>query len=353
MHTRDKRLFQQHLFTWYRQYARDLPWRRLVDPYAIWVSEIMLQQTRVETVLPYFKTWMQAFPTITELAEASEQEVLSIWEGLGYYGRARNLHRAAGEVVRDHGGILPRDMRALRALPGIGRYTAGAIASIAYGMNEPVLDANVKRVYARIFDLRLAVNSPRGEKWLWETATDNLPDTKAGTFNQALMDLGASICLPRNPACSHCPVQEFCISNAKGSQDLRPVHNPGKETPHHIQAAGAILKAESVLLARRPSNGLLGGMWEFPNGRVHAAAEENLASALLSEYDLIVRPISRLQPVKHAYTHFKVTVHPFVCELVSREENKNLTWIKLDRLDEYPMGKVDRTIAGMIKKNPS
>ena len=353
MHPGKKALFQQQLLSWYSEHARNLPWRDHVDPYAIWVSEIMLQQTRVETVLPYFKSWMQAFPTLSVLARAAEQEILNAWEGLGYYGRARNLHRAAKEVVNVHGGILPRDMRALRALPGIGRYTAGAIASIAFGMNEPVLDANVKRVYARIFDLSLAVNSSKGEKWLWQVATDNLPDKQAGIFNQALMDLGATICLPKSPICRQCPVREFCSSYTKGIQGLRPVVNPRKETPHHIQAAGAILRAGSVLLAKRPSKGLLGGMWEFPNGRVLSAAEEGLTSVLLSEYNLIVRPISRLQPVKHAYTHFKVTVHPFLCELVSHDNRDNLMWVELDRLDEYPMGKVDRTIADFLNMNTS
>src|SRR5512143_467686 len=186
------------LLEWYRLHKRTLPWRGHQDPYAVWVSEIMLQQTRVEAVIPYFEKWMAKFPTVRALADASEQDVLNAWEGLGYYSRARNLHSAAKIVAKDFNGELPRDLDQLGKLPGIGRYTLGAIASIAYDMNVPALDGNIKRVYARIFDIDEPVDSPKGDRLLWELAEKYLPKTDAGDYNQALMDLGATICIPKN-----------------------------------------------------------------------------------------------------------------------------------------------------------
>ncbi|MGD9094125.1 MAG: A/G-specific adenine glycosylase, partial [Anaerolineales bacterium] len=182
--------FANLLLNWYAEHARDLPWRGRVDPYAIWVSEIMLQQTRVETVIPYYQRWMARFPTVKDLAQSSQQKVLSVWEGLGYYSRARNLHRAAQIVMDQYGGELPADRTLLLKLPGIGHYTAGAIASIAFGLDEPALDGNIRRVLARAFDVNAPVRSKQGEQRLWELATEHLPTGRAGAYNQALMDLG-------------------------------------------------------------------------------------------------------------------------------------------------------------------
>jgi A/G-specific adenine glycosylase len=333
------------LLNWYRQQGRTLPWRGHPDPYAVWVSEIMLQQTRVEAVIPYFEKWMRLFPTVKDLADASEQEVLNAWEGLGYYSRARNLHQAAKIVVEHHGGELPRDLNALRELPGIGRYTVGAIASIAFNMDEPTLDGNLRRVFARLFDVSEPADSPAGEETLWKLAAEHLPEGQAGDYNQALMDLGATICLPRNPRCLLCPLMEICEARANGTQEQRPVLKPKKETPHFIHAAGIIQKNGKVLLAKRPSKGLLGGMWEFPNGRVDGEPAEELASALETGYRLKVRKGEALGTVQHAYTHFRVTVHAFRCELVATFTNESLKWVKLEEMDDYPMGKVDRHIA--------
>ena len=194
------------LLDWYGRNARHLPWREYPNPYNVWISEVMLQQTRVETVLPYFQRWMEHFPSITALAEAPLEEVLSIWEGLGYYSRARNLQRAAQIVVSEHGGQLPAEPAELRKLPGIGRYIAGAIASIAFGQDEPALDGNIRRVLARAFDVSAPARSPQGERRLWKLAADHLPTGRAGDYNQALMDLGATICTPRAPDCPRCPL---------------------------------------------------------------------------------------------------------------------------------------------------
>jgi len=333
------------LLEWYRQHKRSLPWRGHSDPYAVWVSEIMLQQTRVETVIPYFEKWMRLFPTVKALAEASEQDVLNAWEGLGYYSRARNLHKAAKIVAEQYKGELQRDLKELRNLPGIGRYTVGAIASIAFGMDEPTLDGNLRRVFARLFDVSEPADSPAGEKILWGLAREHLPQGEAGDYNQALMDLGATICLPKNPRCLICPLMENCQSRANGTQEQRPVLKPRKETPQVVHAAGVIVRDDMVLLAKRPSKGLLGGMWEFPNGQVEGDSAEGLESALETGYRLKVQKGEALGIVKHAYTHFRVTVHAYRCKLVSIPENESLKWVKLKELEEYPMGKVDRQIA--------
>lgn len=342
------------LLAWYRAHRRKLPWRGRTarSAYAVWVSEIMLQQTRVEAVIPYFERWMRLFPTIDALAGASEQDVLNAWEGLGYYSRARNLHKAAKIVADQHKGKLPRDLEQLRKLPGIGRYTLGAIASIAFGMDVSALDGNIKRVYARLFDMALPVDSPAGEKVLWELADSNLPKGHAGDYNQALMDLGATICVPRNPRCLICPVMELCKARQHGTQNERPVRTPKKEIPHHVHAAAVIVQRGRVLLARRPSQGLLGGMWEFPNGRVEGDPLQGLPEALKTGYQLRVKPHREgsLGIVEHGYSHFSVTVHVFPCELTAGPRETNLKWVSLNSLDAYPMGKIDRQIAGMIVK---
>ena len=340
------------LLPWYHANKRILPWRGHPSAYAVWVSEIMLQQTRVEAVIPYFERWMHLFPNVQALANASEQEVLNAWEGLGYYSRARNLHKAAKIVADQYNGEIPRDLEKLRALPGIGRYTVGAIASIAFGMDLPALDGNIKRVYARIFDVTEPVDTSAGEKILWELAEKQLPRGHAGDYNQALMDLGATICIPKNPRCLICPLMKLCKARQNGTQNQRPVKTPKKEVPHYVHAAAVIIERNKVLLAQRPSQGLLGGMWEFPNGRVDGDPAAGLAKVLKIGYKLGVK-LNRVKPkemgtVEHGYTHFSVTVHIFPCELIFMPGETNLKWVSLNKLDAYPMGKIDRQIAQMI-----
>ena len=351
-----KRL-SSRLLKWYRLHKRTLPWRGHVDAYAVWVSEIMLQQTRVEAVIPYFERWMRLFPTVRALAAASEQDVLNAWEGLGYYSRARNLHKAAKIVVEKYGGELPRDPDELSKLPGIGRYTLGAISSIAFGMNVPALDGNIKRVYARIFDFTEPVDSPGGEKTLWDIAERHLPKQDAGDYNQALMDLGATICVPKNPRCLICPVMKLCAARANGTQNERPVKLPKKDVPHHIHAAAVIIQRGRVLLAKRPSEGLLGGMWEFPNGRVDGNPLEGLRETLQRGYNIRLRGNLRsfqnlelLGVVHHGYSHFSVEVHVYSCELDSMPPTGNLKWVWIKDLDEYPMGRIDRQIARIVEE---
>jgi A/G-specific adenine glycosylase len=338
------------LLAWYQHNRRHLPWRGRREPYAIWVSEIMLQQTQVNTAIPYFERWMLRFPTLAALAGASEQEVLSAWEGLGYYGRARNLHRAAKIVQQQHGGALPGDVESLRRLPGIGRYTAAAIASIGFGRDVAALDANGRRVFARVLNLTEFADSPAGETALWELAEAHLPPGSAGDYNQALMDLGATVCLPRKPLCGLCPLAELCESRALGVQEQRPILKSRPAIPTRVHAAVAIVRGGDVLLARRPSTGLLGGLWEFPNAAVSTDPAAGLAPALEAAYGLKVQPGPSLGVVRHAYTHFKVVVHVFACQAESIPVH--LTWAAVASLADYPMGRVDRQIAGRIASQP-
>ena len=251
-------------------------------------------------------------------------------------------------LLSEYKGKLPCNTDALLKLPGIGRYTAGAIASIAFALDEPALDGNIKRVYTRLFDISAPVDSPNGEKGLWKIAKDNLPKGQAGNFNQALMDLGAMICVPKRPRCLICPLLKICKARRNGTEEQRPVKSPKKEIPLRIHAAGVVIKKGRVLLVRRPSTGLLGGMWEFPNGRVSGNPQKELTKALKDGYSLKVRVKEAMNVVQHTYTHFHLTAHVFRCELLSESKNENLTWVSLKALTEYPMGKVDRQIANTV-----
>ena len=339
------------LLHWYAQNAREMPWRGHPDPYVVWVSEIMLQQTRVETVIPYFERWMARFPTVQALAAADLQNVLNLWEGLGYYSRARNLHKVAKMVVAEHGGQLPRDVKALRRLPGIGPYTAGAITSIAFGLDEPLMDSNVRRVLSRLFNLTKPADSTEGKHRLWELAAEHLPSGRAGAYNQALMDLGATICTPQEPDCPVCPVNLLCEAHALGVQSARPILKPKAEIPHHILGAAVIQRDGGLLIAQRPQDGFLGGLWEFPGGKMEPG--EDLQACLKREIKealgVAINVGGFLGKYRHAYTHFRVTRHAFRCTLVDGEPSPrkaaDLHWITPDELPGYPMGKTDRQIA--------
>ena len=342
--------FTKLILTWYSKHARDLPWRNHPDPYAIWVSEIMLQQTQVSGVIPYFTEWMKRFPDISTLSRARERDVLSMWEGLGYYARARNLSKASRVVMRDYRGVLPSDMNELRKIPGIGIYTAAAIASMAFGADEVALDGNIKRVIARVFNFRIPVNTSTGEKTLIVLASRYLPAGRAGDYNQALMDIGATICLPKNPDCEICPVKNICEAWKKNLQERLPVIKRKPKPPTLIKAAAVVKEGRKVLIIQRQSKGLLGGMWEFPSAEVKGNPSVELSSVINSTYKLKVTSTKHLDTINHAYTHFKLTEFVFLCTL--KKEAKLLPgfrWISIDGLSNYPMGKVDRWIANKIK----
>jgi len=305
------------MLKWFRAEARDLPWRRTSDPYKVWLSEIMLQQTRVDQGLPYYLRFVEALPTVEALAAANEDAVLKLWEGLGYYTRARNLHKTARLLVEQHGGALPREAKALQLLPGIGKYTAGAIASIAFGERAPALDGNVKRVLSRLYNIEGRIDETATEQELWEMAASLVPQKAPGDFNQAMMELGARICTPKKPDCDGCPLAGACMARAAGVQEARPVRRAKRAAPHKEIVVAVIQRKDEYLLGKRPPEGLLGGLWEFPGGKVEPG--ESHAQALVrecrEELGVGVRVGGLVACVKHAYTHFKVTLNVYRCTL--------------------------------------
>jgi A/G-specific adenine glycosylase len=319
----------------------------------------MLQQTRVETVIPYFERWMQFFPTIRALASRSQQEVLAVWEGLGYYSRARNLHKAAQIVMDEYNGVLPEEVQLLRRLPGVGRYTAGAIASIAFSRDEPTLDGNIRRVVARHFNVSEDARSTQGEQHLWRLVSQYLSVGHAGEYNQALMDLGASLCSPKSPDCERCPIKDTCIAKYLGIQEQRPVRLPKPSIPHHIVTAAVISKDNKVLIACRPPRGLLGGLWEFPGGKLQDGEDLQgcLRREIGEELGVEVEVGAQIGEYRHAYTHFRVTLFAYRCILLQGEprpiQAADVRWVLPGDLPKYPMGKIDRQISQTLLSSTS
>jgi A/G-specific adenine glycosylase len=313
---------RERLLAWYDAAHRTLPWRAPPgapppDPYRVWLSEVMLQQTRVETVRSYYARWLERFPTLEALAAAPLDEVLKAWEGLGYYSRARNLHRAAREVAERYGGRVPDDPGAFRELPGVGRYTAGAVMSIAYGRPEPIVDGNVRRVLARLTD-----DPAPSDSALWRIAERLVPCERPGDLNQAVMELGATVCTPRRPRCDACPVREWCAAYAAGTQAERPLPKKAKPLPHeHVATAVIEDDAGRLLLAQRPLDARLGGLWEFP-GTVRRRGEPTEAAAVRGVrkgLGLEITPGEAIGIVPHAFTHLKASYHAVRCRVIGGE----------------------------------
>ena len=318
----------------------------------------MLQQTQVDSVIPYFERFIKRFPDLESLANAMQSEVLSLWEGLGYYSRARNLHKAAQMVMAESGGAIPGTVKELMRLPGVGRYTAGAIASIAFGQSEPALDGNIRRVYSRLLALEEPLRSPASEHQLWDFAWKVCPKERTGDFNQALMDLGASICIPNQPRCPQCPIQAACLAFQQGTQNQIPLAVKKASIPHFIVTAAVIQQAGFVLIQRRPQKGLLAGLWEFPGGKLETS-DADLAACLqreiIEELGVEVEVGESFGIYKHAYTHFRVRLHAFLCQLEADQqipETDTLHWVHPSQLVAFAMGKVDRQIAEALLKAP-
>ncbi len=348
--------FAQHLLAWWDEGHADLPWRRTRDPYHIWVSEIMLQQTQIATVIPYYKRWITRFPTVDALAAAELDEVLKMWEGLGYYSRARNLQTAAKTVVEELDGEMPKTAEGLLRLKGIGRYTAGAIASIAFDQAAPVLDGNVIRVLSRITDLPDDTTQTATKNALWQLADSLVPTERAGDYNQALMELGQKICQPTTPACHLCPVAMLCMARERGTQLERPVRPPRKRTPHHDVVAAVIFREDGrFLIVQRSLDGLLGGMWGFPHGR-QVKGESKLAALarVVSEaYGVQIDSAQPLTEVKHAYTHFRMTLHVFRATYVNGQPptSTNFAWVSISDLDALPFAVTDQKIIQQLMRD--
>jgi len=340
---------QKKMLRWYRKNKRDLPWRRTTDPYAIWVSEIMLQQTQVATVIPYYKNFLKSFPSVRDLAKSDLSKVLKVWEGLGYYSRARNLHRASQIVSNHYHGEIPDQLKDLRTLPGIGRYTAGAILSIAFNKEAPVLDGNVKRVLSRLFAIADSPVRGQTEGLLWHLSESLLPKGHASSFNQGLMDLGAMLCTPKEPRCSQCPLRDLCKGMASGDPERFPTKGLKKKIPHIEAVSAVILKNGRVLLQQRPPEGLLGGLWEFPNWKIEEKKRTRprlrlrLRSYIKKEVGLNVEVKGPVGTFQQTYSHFKLTLHTYYCQ--SRDAKKKGKWVPIKNLPRFPMSRIHRRIA--------
>ena len=343
------------LLEWYSIQGRDLPWRRSRDPYAIWVSEIMLQQTQVKTVIPYYDRWLAQFPTLQTLASADQQQVLKLWQGLGYYARARNLHRAAQDIVSQHHGVFPTDLPTAVSLPGIGRTTAGGILSAAFDQPTPILDGNVKRVLARL--VALSVPTSKAIAQLWQLSIALLDPAHPRDFNQAWMDLGATVCLPRSPLCDRCPWQPHCCAFHQGIQTEIPMTETRAPIPRKMIGVAVIWNdAGQILIDRRKPDGLLGGMWEFPGGKVELGETipACIQREIQEELGIEIEVGDRLIIIDHTYSHFHVTLNVHHCKHLSGEpqaiECDEIRWVELADLDSYPFPKANLQIIEALRQ---
>lgn len=346
------------LLAWFSREARVLPWRQTRDPYLIWLCEVIMQQTRIDQGLPYYERYAARYPAVRDLAAAPEDAVLKLWEGLGYYTRARNMHRTAKRIVEEYNGEFPRKAELLQLLPGIGRYAAGAIASIAFGEAVPVVDGNVRRVLSRLFDLDACIDEPQTERELWRIAASLVPTSNPGDFNQAIMELGATFCSPRKPNCAACPVSAWCLARARGVQEERPVRKPKTAPPHHEVVVAVIARGGRYLIGKRPPEGLLGGLWEFPGGKVQPGEthQQALARECREELGVVVRPGGLIATVKHAYTHFRITLNAYHCAIIGNKQmpkqsraHTELRWVPPAEFDDYAFPKANLKFLPLLR----
>jgi A/G-specific adenine glycosylase len=339
------------LIAWYRTAKRDLPWRATTDPYAIWISEVMSQQTRVDTVIPYYHRFLERFPDVCALANASQHDLLSLWEGLGYYSRARNLHAAAKQICHDHGGRIPSEHDSFLALKGVGPYTAAAVLSIAFNLRHAVMDGNVMRVVSRLKGIRDDIRSATVTRRIQAIVDEAIPGDHPADFNQAMMELGATVCTPRKPMCGSCPFSDDCVALRDGTVAQIPFKSPKATVPHHRIVVGIVSDAAgNVLIARRPDSAMLGGLWEFPGGKVEQGEsdEQALRRELREELGIETGDIRLFHTLKHAYSHFKITLAAYKTDLSNGEPkplaSKELKWVTVDELDHHPFPKANRTL---------
>ena len=351
--------FAEFLLAWFEKAKRPLPWRKTYDPYEVWLSEIMLQQTQMDRVVDYFNRFLARFPTLFALSQASEEDVLRLWEGLGYYSRGRNLLNAAKIIATAHGGHIPTELTALLALPGIGRYTAGAVLSIAYGQNVTAVDANVERVLARCFDIAESPRATDGKKRFETLARELLPSGCARDFNQALMELGALICTPRAPSCAACPLSEDCLARLRGLVEKRPAL-PKREEPISIGMGTAVIKHRGLFFVqkRRPG-GVWAGLWEFPGGQIEPGETPEAAAIreVREETGFEVTSRGKLAVIRHSYTKYRVTMHAFLAEFPDGIEPPKPTltaatesrWLPFTALDDLAFPTAMRKLIDAIR----
>jgi len=352
-------LFSPRLLAWYSRHGRDLPWRRTRDPYRILVSEMMLQQTQVTRVLEYYGRFLEIFPDIGSLAEAPLDRVLKAWEGMGYYARARNLHRAAGMIVDQHEGRVPAELDTLQTLPGVGYNTAASVASLAHGRHWPVLDGNAVRVLSRVFRISGGPRTAAGKKRLITLARELVPGGKIAPFNQAIMDLGSQVCRPADPRCPDCPLKEICGGRAAGDPTRYPRKKKRKPRPHYDVTAGIIWKDRRLLIARRRPDDLLGGLWEFPGGKREdgESLEECLRREIREELDIAIRIDRPFMSLDHGYSHFRITLHAFHCTHLKGRPRplgcSDVRWVRVSDLETFPLSRADRKLAAALREEES
>lgn len=336
---------RRQLLKWYAIHRRPLPWRETSDPYAIWVSEVMLQQTQVATAIPYYRRFMDRFPTLRHLAGTDIQDVLKLWEGLGYYSRARNLHRAAGVVVSRFNGQVPDDPAVFQSLPGVGDYIAAAVQSIAFGRVIPVVDGNVKRVLSRLLEIDVPVNRSGAHKWFKVPAGRLICPEQPADFNQAMMELGAMVCRPKTPACETCPLSGLCLARRHNTTAVYPKRDAARKVPHRHLAIGVIRKKGKMLAVQRQMDGFLGGLWEFPAVPAEGmpSGRKGLEALIAAETGLKVTVESRLTRIRHAYTHFTISGDVYLCRYeagrVRMQNARGHRWVTLRSLVRLPLHK--------------
>jgi A/G-specific adenine glycosylase len=351
-----KQVLRKRLLDWYSTHARDLPWRRSRDPYRVWISEIMLQQTQVATVGAYFDRFVRAFPDVKSLASVEEAEVLRLWEGLGYYRRARQLHAAAKKVVAEYGGNFPDELDELQQLPGIGRYTAGAIASIAFDRRAPILEANTIRLVSRLIAFRGNPHSQAGQRPLWLVAEEILPQKRVAEFNQALMELGSLVCTPNEPKCPMCPLSMVCAAFATGLQNEIPTAKPRQVYADVREAAVIVRKNGSVLVRQCAADERWAGLWDFPRFAVEANgplfARKEIAAKVASQTGIECAPGGLIKTMKHGVTRYRITLDcyqaTFVSGRVRRAKNAAVRWLPVGELSLLPFSTTGRKIANLI-----
>ncbi|WP_208426758.1 MULTISPECIES: A/G-specific adenine glycosylase [Salinibacter] len=345
------------MLDWYDEHKRSMPWRETDDPYRIWVSEIMLQQTRVDTVRDYYPRFLEAFPTVEALADADRDAVLKHWEGLGFYARARHLHEAARRVVDEHDGAVPSTMDAIKDLKGVGPYTAAAVLSIAYRKPHAVLDGNVTRVLSRVFAVDEDATTSAAEGHLRDLANELLPPDRPGDFNQAMMELGALVCTPRTPHCDRCPLTAVCRAHDAGTEEDYPITPESQPVPHKDIAVGLVFDDnDRLLIQRRPDEGLLGGLWEFPGGKQEG--EESMEGAcrreVREELGVGMTDVEPFYTLSHAYSHFKITLHAFRGRLADgppeAREDQPVRWVTVDELDDYAFPRANRRLIEELER---
>ncbi len=356
-----KQALAEQLLRWFNHSARELPWRKNYTPYHVLLSEIMLQQTQMERGVRYFLRWIERFPDFAAVAEASEQEILKYWEGLGYYARARNLHATARHITENYHGKLPLDPELLRTLPGIGPYTAAAVASIAGNVDIAVVDANVERVYARLFDIAHSVKKGIGKKIVAELAEQLLPKGKARMYNQAVMEFGALVCLPKNPHCATCPLATHCLARKQGSIAERPVPEKKKETIHIEMATGLLVSNGEIFIQQRNKDDVWGGLWEFPGGQREKG--EKITRTIIREYQeetgFSVVVGEKIATVQHSYMHYRVILHGYFCQLSNSDNTfreprltaaSQYRWITRTRLKDFAFPAGHRKLIEILDK---